>query len=107
MKPCANTASPPRGRRSALSCRSDFGVRPRSLERSWSDPNSKPQQQTLPQQLTRDDEFLYFGGAFVNSQRTYIAVQAFDGAIAHDALAAEHLQHAIDHPLCCFGGHHL
>jgi hypothetical protein len=58
----------------------------------------------LFQELSGDDEFLDFGGAFVDAQRTDVAIQALDDGSAHQAGAAVDLDGAVDDASGGFGG---
>ena len=58
----------------------------------------------LFQELSGDDEFLDFGGAFVDAQRTDVAIQALDDGSAHQAGAAVDLDGAVDDASSGFGG---
>ena len=54
-----------------------------------------------------DDELLDLGRPLVDAQRAHAAVEALDGAAAHDAEAAVELHGAVDDALRGLGGEHL
>src|SRR5579863_10357508 len=55
-------------------------------------------------QLAADDRALDFGRAFPDSIDAHLAVQPFDGVLAHIAAAAENLNRLVEHPAGHFGG---
>src|ERR1700731_4104830 len=55
----------------------------------------------------RDDQLLYFGGAFINAQGTDFAVQALYCFLALDAQTSENLHGCVNYLLRGFGGGHL
>jgi len=57
----------------------------------------------LLQQLTRDNELLNLGSAFINAQGANISIEPFHYAAAHESLAAVILDRAIDNSAGCFG----
>src|SRR6185369_13821434 len=59
---------------------------------------------SLFQELSSDDQSLYFGSAFINAQGARVAVQAFDDGAADQAGAAVNLYGVVDDAAGGFGG---
>src|SRR5438067_2106682 len=94
--PAPSTARlPPNGSRALCTRRADGSTRNRS------------RQACSLQQLPGDDQLLHFAGALVDSQRTDVSVETFDGVPALHARPAPQLHRGVDDALSAFGGGEL